>query len=302
MHHRLELCKLDPAILKNVQDDDSYQLNLKDLYELEKIEDPKKRNEVLKEYSGRTLKWRVQNALRDIEKEKAIAKISALMEDYGVENYKTKSNYFSPEYDPGFKTLEKIEYDNVPEKLIFKKPKDKCYWYPGYKIYVFIKVKPSKAESERKKEAHLFRANKNKLEERIKQMNARRREFIRTFITTGPKVLRPEEFIKQCMVIAFENSPYGIRLLDMSDVYLQIPYPNEEQKWQILNLRAEYIALLIAEAGISNSMLTDSYGCYSNNAGKSYSELVKLLNKYGYNLTQEEQEIIDGTHELYKKA
>ena len=45
--HRINLAKLDPDILKEKNADENFQMTLKDMYELEKIDDVEARNEVL---------------------------------------------------------------------------------------------------------------------------------------------------------------------------------------------------------------------------------------------------------------
>lgn len=45
--HRINLAKLDPDILKEKNADENFQMTLKDMYELEKIDDVDARNEIL---------------------------------------------------------------------------------------------------------------------------------------------------------------------------------------------------------------------------------------------------------------
>lgn len=52
VRHRLNIAKLDQEKLKEKQQDDAFQLTLKDLYELEKIKDVEMRNEILDKASS----------------------------------------------------------------------------------------------------------------------------------------------------------------------------------------------------------------------------------------------------------
>ena len=47
--HRINLAKLDQDILKEKNADENFQMTLKDMYELEKIDDVEARNEILSE-------------------------------------------------------------------------------------------------------------------------------------------------------------------------------------------------------------------------------------------------------------
>ena len=63
VYHRLNIAKLDQKELKKKEENDGFQLSLKDLYELEKIEDMNTRNKVLKEaFSSADLATRAKSA------------------------------------------------------------------------------------------------------------------------------------------------------------------------------------------------------------------------------------------------
>ena len=69
VRHRLNIAKLDQEKLKEKQQDDAFQLTLKDLYELEKIKDVEMRNEILdKASSSRDIVSRVQNEITNAKK------------------------------------------------------------------------------------------------------------------------------------------------------------------------------------------------------------------------------------------
>lgn len=70
VHHRLQLAKLDQTELKRRQDDEGFQLSLKDLYALEKVKDINKRNEILKgAFSSNEIRRQAENAERDEKRE-----------------------------------------------------------------------------------------------------------------------------------------------------------------------------------------------------------------------------------------
>lgn len=66
IRHRLNIAKLDQKELKKKEQDSSFQLSLKDLYELEKIEDVRTRDKVLKSATdSRDLVWKAKQAVTE---------------------------------------------------------------------------------------------------------------------------------------------------------------------------------------------------------------------------------------------
>lgn len=74
VHRRLEIAKLDRDLVKEKTDEDGvYQLNLKDLAELSRIEDVETRNRILKDAAdSRQIKWKVEAEIKNKEREKMI--------------------------------------------------------------------------------------------------------------------------------------------------------------------------------------------------------------------------------------
>ena len=67
----------DQEKLKEKQQDDAFQLTLKDLYELEKIKDVEMRNEILdKASSSRDIVSRVQNEITNAKKKERMQRSS----------------------------------------------------------------------------------------------------------------------------------------------------------------------------------------------------------------------------------
>lgn len=66
IYHRINIAKLDQEYLKELDEDDSFQLTLNDLIELEKIKDIKKRDKILKESrSSNDLRFKAQQAAKE---------------------------------------------------------------------------------------------------------------------------------------------------------------------------------------------------------------------------------------------
>lgn len=69
IYRRLNIAKLDQKVLK--EKDESFQLTLKDMYELERVEDVDERNKILSQASSsENLKYRIEQNIRDKQREK----------------------------------------------------------------------------------------------------------------------------------------------------------------------------------------------------------------------------------------
>lgn len=75
IRHRLEIARLDRDTLKKREQSEGFQLTIKDLCELEKVEDIKTRNRILQDAANsRDLVWKAQSAVRE-EKQKKMKRL-----------------------------------------------------------------------------------------------------------------------------------------------------------------------------------------------------------------------------------
>ena len=116
VRHRLNIAKLDQEKLKEKQQDDAFQLTLKDLYELEKIKDIKKRNEVLRDSrDSRDLASRAIQAAKQEAMDAVAKKVIELAEKRGI---KLASDYANHRWDNTYTTVKDISLEEkAPERL-----------------------------------------------------------------------------------------------------------------------------------------------------------------------------------------
>lgn len=138
VHHRLNIAKLDMKELKKKEDDEEFQLSLKDLYALEQISDIETRNRILKEASNsRELIWKAQNAAADAERQKKKDAIIKMLEGKGIE--KAPKSYSEQQYTNKWETVK--EYDvrdkQTPKKIILPKGTETRYYY---EVWFGVKV------------------------------------------------------------------------------------------------------------------------------------------------------------------
>ena len=71
IRHRSNIAKLDQGVLQEKEQDEGFQLSLKDLYELEKIPDVKTRNKILKEsFDSNNLASRARSCVEEMNRKK----------------------------------------------------------------------------------------------------------------------------------------------------------------------------------------------------------------------------------------
>ena len=307
VHHRLELAKLDMKALKKKQENEEYQINIKDLYELEKIDNVKARNKILREAnSGSSLKNGITNYFREIKEKNRIEQITALLKEKEIALAPKSVN----QYSSGYTQVMRIgSYDTIPKRLnLHKVPPEKCCYYINYgNIYVLCKTKDYPVEPKTKEELKLERENKQK--SRLKKLE---REMKRGWtalvkdIIAGNTVIEDGTYqydiIKQAINIGFRSDGYistgGCASVYFDKKYYQI---TAEEKEQIYGFDLINIALLIMLAGFENKNISNYYRDYISDTAELYKQAVEVLGHYSYGPTEEEQQLLDGTHELYRQ-
>ena len=114
VRRRLEIAKLDPELVKEKTDEDgAYQLNLKDLAELSRIEDVETRNRILKDAAdSRQIKWKVEAEIKNKEREKNKKIIVELLEAAGIK--KATKEIERKRYTEEVKDKKSIPLDEEP--------------------------------------------------------------------------------------------------------------------------------------------------------------------------------------------
>ena len=137
--------------MKEKQQDDAFQLTLKDLYELEKIKDVEMRNEILdKASSSRDIVSRVQNEITNAKKKENAKKLKAKLKKMGVE--KAPEQYSQQMYNGKWKTV--IEFnlaDDVPDEINLPEQKGQMYWYEMWRDLRIVTKAPKEKRSRQKK-------------------------------------------------------------------------------------------------------------------------------------------------------
>ena len=118
VRRRLEIAKLDRNLVKEKTDENGiYQLTLKDLAELSKIEDIETRNRILKDATdSRQIQWKVEDTIKNAERKKNRKIIVELLEAAGIK--KSTKEIEKKKYTSEIKTVKTFDLEKEPPKKI----------------------------------------------------------------------------------------------------------------------------------------------------------------------------------------
>lgn len=302
VRHRLKLAELDQDLLKEKSGE---QIMMKDLIKLEQIKDPDRKNGALKEIGTNNFDWAVRNAIGVEENEEKIAKIEDWLISFAE---KVKE---MPEGTRIIKTI--YPYDenmetpkDAPERPYFYKMTGAHY--PAAYLYAEEdetdhEADERMAEIQRKNERQ--NAANKEIDDICKRMRGQRREYV-----FG---LRESECRAKADIIITQALAYGLAGFDSLEAFhvqralevaeLESDMDFDEADGMLLGkeiyktlARTTYLDL---DTDIYNTALRDYDGTYRPNRGMEV--LYEYLCKLGYKASDEEWEMIDGTHRAYLK-
>ena len=309
VYHRLNLAKLDQEELKKKQDSESYQISLKDLYELEKVSDVEKRNQILKySKSANDISWRVNQAIREEKEAQRKKEIIEALERAGVED--STETLLNERFNGKWKYLDSFYYyETKALDIAFEGEKKKYYMVGGSFIYVY---EEADAEMQKEKTAEQIERekrdkNRSELKDIENKLNKRRGEFIESIISGELKVDIDETMkdeIWKCL-IREDDCVTGsdlIGFLSGKPIY-KLSKEEEDAYYEKLQQLDAWKTMLIALSVSMDNIgsVVDYRGEYIAEDAKRYEKGNEILAKYGWFLEKEEQQLLDGTHELYER-
>ena len=298
VRRRMKLLELDQDKLKESTERGA---TLSDYMELEKIEDLERRNKVLEKIGTNDFQWALKDAINREEKIKETAKIIEVLEEFAERIESTTKD------DRVFRNIWGLKDVEVPED------KDTVdYYYVVNSHYITLYKRSSAEETEelnneeeeRRRKELLKQEKRAKLEEISKRAFKLREDFIKNISNSTAK--------KNISAIV-ENNIYAIveahGYIDYNDIINLLDYEividEDEDGIHLENLindlkkKPELYLLLTVYAKLDNSRET-----YYNWEGKyrineAINRVYDLLTKLGYQMSEEEAALQNGTHELF---
>ena len=310
--HRLNIAKLDQDELKNKEQDKNFQLSLKDLYELEKIEDVEERNKILREATdNRNLVYRVHSHVEQKERDKKADAIVKMLKELGV--VEAPKQYASEQYGNKWETVKNfLLNDEVPESIRIKNKKDeKLYYYAiWYEIKVVRKKKTVKKKltpSEQKEKEQ--KANKKYMKDVLKKLDERRRLFVMDIVEGRIAQVKDEEKVKDALWSALVLNQSYLAPSQLSRFFTKQPlYACTKEEKKEASQKAAKLSILQQMLVMLNVVMNETElvkynGTYYKENGQALMDGYKVLRLYGWSFEDEEEEkVVDGSHEFYEEG
>ena len=308
IRHRLNIARLDLEELKKKEQDESFQLTLRDLYELEKIKDGKTRDRVLRESTdSRNLAYRAREAVREEKREAHRKEFAELFKEAGIK--KAPKNAERERWDGKWDILQKWELDGgAPETLGEFKEDARWveFWDRTMAVISPAQKKEKKLTAQEKKQAETDKARKG-LEQRQRALYGKIGDFILD-ITTGRVAPIKEDtelyraLMGALMEIGASFSERRLAKLHSGKELYEIKSSAEElgrySEWKAglstLEMAAAHLCC------VDYLDICDHQAKYREDSAGKVRAAVNFLERYGFSLEKEEEQLLDGTHSLYK--
>ena len=308
IRHRLKLLELDQDELRKAQE---RQATFSDYIELERIKDPKSRNEALKQVGTSNFKWTVDRLVR-AENAEANAKATIALLDSKFKHVAFDKRFSYRQISSMPISSKNIEENRkTVEELIDKNAKyytlsSDVYEFAWAYIYADAKMlteeeKAAEAALKEKENRRVECVNKiSKLEEQAAEL---RKAFVKKYANREHIEVITRAFLT-------ESNLDDICYSDVADMlYLNEQYEKFKDLQSFLNCK-EYrecvkkhpesvmlTMLCTIYEGAYRTTLHDYYGSYCRNT--RLENWYALLTRIGYKMSSDERKLLSGTHECF---
>lgn len=320
IYHRLNIAKLDQETLKAREEEEGFQLTLNDLIELEKIEDIKVRDKILKDArSSNDIRFRAQQAAKEERVNKKEKQWREYLEgsfaDEGEQSMKWSGRY-EKIFEQDLREDKEFDPEEVEDLIT-----DETYYVINYGYVTLLQEKVNEEagdedddeeepewEKERR-EKETIREKYNAVRQPLKQKT---RDFVKSIVEEKLKNPSKEDLIEiteTLFKLFFENvNTYS--LMDdaiefmFDDVDIEDESTDEYKKAhdKIMQFPA-YKTMLITIAVEANEAepFERWHLEYQPETGKFLQRFYYILERWDWNTTKDEMELINGTADYYKK-
>lgn len=296
---RIKLAELDEEKLKKASE---RQLSLFDLEQLNRVEDIQLRNKLLDDIGTSNFNYAIRRALDDQERAKNNAKWRKFFLDKGLKEIDYGHCWNYTPCDTNY-----LQFVELNEKEEVKLNGDEQYFAINYGAVYFRKDKVEKEISEAEKEERRKRAKRREVEDKLDEATKRafwlRRAFVfsvsenaaRDNIGTIVEFLMKKEWTEEgkggyymryiCGEFTKEGGEKNVK-------YEEIKKTVEKNPYQSL-LRHAYVLW-------ADSRDVSYCAYYGHSENKRLDYIYDVLCRLGYEMSDEEKQLQDGTHKLFK--
>lgn len=300
---RLQLIKLDQTLLEKAS---AKQISIVDLNKLNKIDDIKKRNSLLKLIGTSNFDYEYKKTLENQNKEKAQNSWRKVLLEAGLTEIKYSERYTGKYSSSKRYYIANIIGNNAKE---YVRADDEKYFAFDYGNVYFSHDLVPKKKTKEEIAAEKLREENNVRIQKIKDISKRayelRRDFILSISDSAAKKLIPviiEMNIRREWDDAFNYYYVDYKTSNFTDDEA-IKKAEEYSEISKLIKDKPYESLLRHTYALSgdNAMWSyvDGWGNYDSN--ERLDIIYDFLIKLGYQMSDEEKQLKDGTHELFKQ-
>lgn len=306
--HRLNIAKLDQDELKKKEQDAGFQLTLGDLYALEKISDIAVRNEILATSTdSRQLAWKAQNAVKEAGRTETYNKIVKMLEEAGVQCAPEKAK--EEQYTGKWEIIKEYSLEkDVPKKLALPKKTEGLYYLRYWDRARVIRKAAKKQETAEEKEHKEKERKKRQIKAAMKEMDARKKDFILGIISGKIKPVEEKTKVQEEIwhILVHMDSYFSVSMSGMRKFFTgKQDYDCTEEERKEADSRIKSLSVLEQMMLVLGSALENAVDIYNYQGQcnlertKSVRQAYAVLEKYGWYFKDEEVQLLDGTHELY---
>lgn len=310
IQHRLNVCKLDKdEVVKKTDKDGEFQLTLTDLYQLEKIKDIEKRNEVLRNATdSKDLIWKAKLA---VNKEISNANLKLFVDFFkkkGIDNApeNTRQELYGDKWEVihKFSLLDDFNEDEIEIS------EDKCMWLRYYNDQICIIKQKKKEKKELTKEdieRREMKKRKMELKEKNKSVINDIFKFIRAIVVD--KEIKPlkhnKDFYEKLLSTVLTVKPllYDYTICEFFTGKSLYALEKDKEAYN------EYLKKLDSLSSIEKFLISfyslesvEIFNCqleYNKKNAERIKAAVNFLTDYGFSLTKEQQDFLNGEDEQF---
>lgn len=326
VYHRINLGKLDRDVVKAVEEDESFQITMKDYIELEKIKNIETRNEVLENArNSNDLRFRAEQAAKGEQREAMEEEARKILKKRGLkkgENADQWNGKYERLYQHNVMENDMTNAFEIPEEINEQIKEGAVYVINWGAITILNpKAKGTEEDSDEPDEGpsewELERQEREKRNEEYRsireRLESKTHDFVIDIITGKLEDIEKSEIISYSesmldVIMGYdEQSNFMtwddlIKFITGKDRY---DFETEEEFFEeVEDLKKElplHHRMLIAMATTMNELKTITYaGEYIKDIGKLVLQGYNILERWDFELEFEERLLLNGCHELYK--
>ena len=314
VNRRLKMAELDKDTFQKAV---GKQITMDDLDRLGQLESVKERNALLKEFGENNFDWKLNRAIKVQKAKKVKRKAHKMLQDAKIEKIPEKDRYSL--YSGGYEKLyqQTLELDKWDGKRNFIPKVDGKLFYDEDEtdISFYVKKKKQKAEPVRKSEEELEQEKQIALAWKVAERSTAAARELREAFAEGMKVspskamemLQWALIAAMCMALDYDTPTETIRKNDQIPISGYNTQENLENvhKWitSIPQSKWPGIILMMFQGDHNNGYVDGPKAARPRHKPNKKLDLCyQWLQQFGYRMSDEEEQLRDGTHQIFTGA